>query len=384
MALDLWPQLKAEWKRDSGRRWKHFEPKFRLLRPPLSTANAPNQSALGPCRITVQSIDPELERARAFTLFRQALPPNVAAAIERFPSRQWRLLRLCNFREEAADLLTQNPALGLFLAHHETIRQPTAKILSTAASVSKLRQRDIAVWLGFPDSEAVVKALAKIPVFSVDLAAADWLKVGFGDDELLKLTAQLPCLHAGVLALLRNLVLRSMLTPKLLAEVSSDAFEPTQPQAVYLLEDLSGILREMHPWAERKSFSTLKRLRSVHREMSLEYADWRQRNPEREPAKLPTAPLPGTNDIVPLQTAAEIVAEGRDQKNCAARYVTWVAGCGGYIYRVLRPERATLAIHRGPGGAWEIQQLKAQENGDVTVETRLMVEGWLRGFAFGV
>jgi hypothetical protein len=52
-----------------------------------------------------------------------------------------------------------------------------------------------------------------------------------------------------------------------------------------------------------------------------------------------------------------------------------------YIYRVLRPERATLSIVPSPCGGWEIDQLLLRENQPVSAATTARVEAWIEGFS---
>ena len=64
-----------------------------------------------------------------------------------------------------------------------------------------------------------------------------------------------------------------------------------------------------------------------------------------------------------------------------ATYAERVQRGGIFIYRVLRPERATLSIVRSPGGDWEIGELKRRSNAAVSPFTRQVVESWLDEYA---
>lgn len=97
--------------------------------------------------------------------------------------------------------------------------------------------------------------------------------------------------------------------------------------------------------------------------------------------RLPSPPLRGTRDIIPIQTAAALVEEGREQNNCVAAYAERVRRRTTFIYRVLRPERATLSIVRGEDGDWRIDELECRGNTRVSAITRLAVESWLDQYA---
>ena len=98
----------------------------------------------------------------------------------------------------------------------------------------------------------------------------------------------------------------------------------------------------------------------------------------------PLPPVPGTSDIVPLVNSDALSEEGEQQKNCVRTYAKWVAKGEGHIYRVLRPERATLAIAKGPDGNWQIAQLKLACNQPVAEQTRKTVEAWLKRYSISV
>jgi hypothetical protein len=80
----------------------------------------------------------------------------------------------------------------------------------------------------------------------------------------------------------------------------------------------------------------------------------------------------------------QLAEEGAQQVNCAATYAAWIENGCGYVYRVLRPERATVAIQQGPDGNWEIQQIRAKGNDPVTEATAQSVEKWLRAYSVSV
>jgi len=95
-------------------------------------------------------------------------------------------------------------------------------------------------------------------------------------------------------------------------------------------------------------------------------------------------PIPGTTQIVPLRTPADLEEEGREQGNCVGSYVQRVQEGRVYIYRVLEPERATLSLVCDGCGNWEIDQLLASHNRKVQSVTREAVSEWLGQFQIQV
>jgi hypothetical protein len=98
-------------------------------------------------------------------------------------------------------------------------------------------------------------------------------------------------------------------------------------------------------------------------------------------AKLGTGPFPpppadGTEDIIPITNIEELVQEATEMKNCVATYASSIISGGIYIYKVLQPERATLAINYDEDRL-SLNELKAVSNGDATQETLNAIQWWL-------
>ena len=81
--------------------------------------------------------------------------------------------------------------------------------------------------------------------------------------------------------------------------------------------------------------------------------------------------------IEPITDALMLHEEGRRQHNCVLSLLDDVTSGRSFIYRVLRPERATLEIVRHEDGYWTLRQLLAACNRPVRAETTARVEEWL-------
>ena len=75
-------------------------------------------------------------------------------------------------------------------------------------------------------------------------------------------------------------------------------------------------------------------------------------------------------------SAKDLAEEGWQQRNCVAAYASRVRRGCCYIYRVLAPERATLALFLRKDG-WRLGELEARSNRDVSQDTELLVKAWL-------
>lgn len=88
-------------------------------------------------------------------------------------------------------------------------------------------------------------------------------------------------------------------------------------------------------------------------------------------------PIAGTDNNLPILTCNELCEEGRSQKNCVGGYASRIRKGGIFVYRVAKPERATLSTIKTPEGDWIIKELKCCANAGASVATQQAVQGRL-------
>lgn len=371
MRLGTWPLLEATRRRKGEAKWNRFVPVFRLLRP----KEDPLAIEPGPAGVRSQSVDPLLEKHLAFRLFRQAIPTRVAQAAERFPARQWAVLRMVQEREAAADLLEQNPALGFCAANLGKFRTLFGNLGKQAAELSRRPQREVLAWLGFPDEQAWVNIVRKILPEILTVERVQALRAVATIAEVAQRLAHVPVINAGLLELAIQPNLMAQASPALLNEIAAAEEERLQGSAVRLLEDL---VRELESMGRRPRLASLKTLANL-RQRSHEVAEEFQQHVAvmRSAGNFLEPPVPGTAEIVPLTDAGQLLEEGRAQRNCVGGYGPRVVAGKVFVYRVLQPERATLSLRMGADGGWEIEQLLRACNQPVSPATALAVQRWL-------
>lgn len=244
-----------------------------------------------------------------------------------------------------------------------------------AVKVSESRQRDIAGWLGFPPTDGAARVLAKIAPESASAELMEPLREALKDPNVTKAMAHLPRLNAGVVAIAQDRMLRPAVTPKLLQEIAQIATEKYRASIAESIEDTLRMFFRVHPQRRSPQFQSLARLREIHDEISVEYL--RREEPAIRAFRFPKPPVPGTADIVPICTMKDLIEEGRGQNNCVATYAERVQSRRTFIYRVLKPERATLSIVRGHDGDWEISELQRRGNSGADARTVRFVQSWL-------
>lgn len=391
MRIRAWPEPRAL-VREGAEDWKTFRPEFRFLEPKPAVVPEP----------AVAAGDPDTAKKQAFEALRAAIPPPIAAALERFQSHQWNLLELLSRKPEAGDLLAVNPALAFCLANCDQFRRWTGPSPAACASflVGK-RQRDILGWLGFPASESAARIFRKILPEAISPSAARVLRHAWRSEPgIVKLLGHQRTINAGVLALLTNLKLLPAVSPRLVMQVGADSRENHSPRTAEILLDILHMLWGLRRPSRMPRFASIEAAVEYHDALLQEYtrvvqeaeaaararraaarqrpAPARRRSASRgKPAPFPPPPLRGTYDIVPLTSPEQLREEGRTQRNCVGSYASRVRSGALYVYSVFRPERATLAIRRGADGSWKIDQLRAEGNRPVSQFTEETIRRWL-------
>jgi hypothetical protein len=314
-------------------------------------------------------------RRRAFHEFRFACPKPDARRVEPFRSDHLELLRLLLALGSAGDLLDSSPALGYCLAIGLADRRTLDG--QQVRDLAGHRQPVIMAALGLPDSKRACKVLSKVPAPSMHRELAAHLPRLLADEPALKLLGHLPSLGIGALSLAMDAQLRALSTPSLLEEVQADPRETHFPFVSRELTDALRMADALGVDLSRRRFHTRARIREVRDDLARDYV--RLHDPKLTGFRFPRPPIPGTEDIVPLRAPRALIEEGRQQDNCVATYAERVAAGDTFIYRVLRPERATLSIVR-MSGRWHVGELQCAHNQPVSNGTRRAVETWLDGY----
>jgi hypothetical protein len=277
------------------------------------------------------------------------------------------------------DLADTNPVLAYAVADWYT-DYPRSQL-----DFGRMPQRALLKLLKLPDSAAIVKLLKKIPPESVDrrLWPALLTALRKPDGSSSKLLAHVPSINLGVMELILTPHIRAALTPGLLEEVATDPKEKYRGAAVRMICDTVAMREELDDARPLPAMKSIAQLRRYHAETSADYQ--KLDGLRKEHGVLPPPPLPGMKGkIVPLRTQAELVEEGREQKNCVATYAAGVAAGKCFIYRVLHPSRATLCIRRQSDGNWGISELEASCNRKADHATHEFVKQWLEPYRIGI
>jgi len=399
MLIRGWEEPSAVCKGDEA--WEPFVPQFRLVAPYRRAAKPSAKKIANPAPPTGGQMEFGLwdagapvptskpsepkpmplaeQRRKAFDSFRFSLPKEIAKVLEPFRSHQWPLLVLLAHDKRVLDIATSNPVL-IYAVADWYADYPRSRL-----DFGRMPQRDLLKLLKLPDSAAVVKLIRKIPPESLDQRLWPVLlnALRHPDGASSKLLSHVSALNLGVMELILTPQICGALTPALLEEVALDPKQKYRGSVARMIGDIMAMREELADVRPLTGIKSVGRIRQLHAEIAEDFQKLVKMR--RDLGLLPQPPIPGIKGkIIPLQTQAELVAEGREQKNCVATYGAAVADKKCYIYRVLFPGRATLCIRPQTDGNWGISQIEASCNRPADVATREFVQQWLEPYRIGL
>jgi len=423
LVLRQWPDLRAWRRTPKGRQWQQVRPHLRLHRMDAGWScevhrrESKVRPSLGGMHIRhVLAQDPEqagnfmdgmldgpymppdealggaepiwalLQPAWVIELrseFLKSIPEEILAAVAPYSSRHWHLLNLIARCPGALDLVRATPALAFALASLWAFRNPAPRQpLRAARALLHKRQPEIAAWLGFPSDRSTMRVLRKIPPGECSIPNLLHLR-----DQLAvhpKPLRHMRILGTASLHIMARAAGRYAVSDTYLCELG------VSPQPIWLKSE-PGLIRDVL-WMRETLGETGSFVIHSHANLQRHHDHLVERVGRMDlklldPDPLPEPPFPGitTSDLhlEPLTTPAELLIEGRAQSNCVGAYAKRIRRGGLYVYRVLAPERATLAIARIRNDTWRISELKAPGNAEVMDSTRQSVESWLGKNAVG-
>lgn len=319
-------------------------------------------------------------QAAAYAGFLALIPVEVRRALRPFYEANWELLRLAqSCGAPFLDLAGSIPALAFALAIRRRLRTPIGPS-ATIARLLRRRQREIAGKLGFPPTESTVRILRRIPARTLSFWRIYHLRRALADDLLARRLQFAPRLNASVLRLLSGRETAALVTPAFIDEVSrlrSELRTPALARAVIELRQIQAAVQH----------ETTFPLRTT-RALALQH-DHVVANLGSEPLSaflarvgpFPPPPFPGKARIEPIATPEELWAEGRAMNHCVAGYADRVETGTTYFYRVMGPERATVALQK-KGDYWTLSEVHGPSNRQISHDAYCEIAAWYSESAY--
>ena len=342
-------------------------------------------SAWGPAGWADEPHDPELsllhcggrnEAGNPLCKYLNTIPCEARELAGAFNYRQTTVLRLLRRSNSARDLASDNPALLLVVAHWmDATEQP----LEDVVELLRVKRRRILRAVTGVDSNAAVNALRHLRVRYLDNAAVAAIIEGVSSERFRRLVSEDAALTTEALRVAASAPeeLAHGLVLDLLREPHP---RPALFQAMRLFEDTRrlgfalGIVDHETALSRCRNRSQLRRL---HDRWCARYNRGQAPRPSRYgDRRFPRPPIPGTADIVPIESASALREEGDRMRHCVGSYVLEVLEGRSFVYAVLAPERATLEVAFAKDGPC-IRQLRLAHNRSPSAKTRMAVQKWL-------
>jgi len=318
------------------------------------------------------------------------IPQEVINAVQPFQWRQFVLLKMVRHRPETLELIQSNPVLAWFLA--DAIASKEIPI-SVGCKWVLRKRKDILEFAGMLSSRSIIKTLSRIKSEEYTQILFEDLKRLFGENDKMSRLCFVQYIPGGeIFNLLKHFDYSYWLLStrdetgmtiweNLTVDNEIDVFRLWADS-----KNCAKSLRIACPENQLRKCKSIEALRDIHDLWLNMYntANTAQRNErfllEYGTYSFPAPPLPGDADIIPITTINELQEEGEEMHNCAGSYVEMIMRRESYIYRVLRPERATLEIS-DTTDMHHIRQLKLAHNREPGAETWAKVRYW---FANGI
>ena len=281
---------------------------------------------------------------------------------------------------EAFELFQSSPGLGLLLAYSPKFSYGGTDPWVEARDRMSQPRPAILEWLGFPASRSAVRIVTKIDVSRITLDRCLRLRDLLSVDAAIQRLRHLPAVCDGVVDMLSSERLRHLVAYSLLeelAELPDDDVVSEQMGTVLRLADLHGV--ELHTFRSCKS--VIQSALALNLMESSVSPVW---NRECESIDFPEPPIhvpihtqPSDLRMEPIRSPRELFNEAVEQHICVFDYLDEVAAGDVAVYRIVKPERATVMLSPAEAGRWIIVECRGIRNRPIQRSTLWTVGAYL-------
>jgi hypothetical protein len=338
--------------------------------------------------------------------FLVSIPDPIRKLVGSFSNHHWHLLSMLARCPRSGDLLVSNPALGFAMSHawiyaghksshaHEWVRRHLPK-----------PQKTICGLLGFPANESSVRILRKLEPHHCGAACLFDLRRLMADERMVDHLRHLPKLTPGVIRFLSLIRSKGWQVSRPLVRdwfffLQREGDHIRRNDTYLMMEDTLKMLPEDLGRGWTLTYQSIAGMRRAHDAANRRQAvipvpvvgngggedlgfgtqtdlsRWERYADEH----FSSPPVPGNSGIIPLSTGRDILEEAAAMRHCVASYIPQILNDNSYIYRIVKPERATLELTPRWGRDWEMRQLCGPGNRVVGPVTRKLITLWLRAW----
>jgi hypothetical protein len=316
-------------------------------------------------------------------VWRRPIPIDVLREIRRCPDYHSELIELAQLDPTRFVQLSQsNPALTIIVAAYWAFRAPwrmpsRIKRDTFRRQLLVLKHREILSEICLPAENELTRILRKIPVSYGYISHLKNTLVIYQDKERRRFLRHLNTLTPAIVKLMQHPEL-----PIDMPLLELCAKEPTR-NTFYLPDVVSSIVtaREMSclkpTWPYKGMIRSWESLLRVEWDNALHCGLQSLQFP---PPPISVDPLAEALEIAPLHTPQLVIEEAEKMGNCCALFIQAIHSGESYLYRVKKPERATLLLHREPSSwEWQVEEIGLRQNiGEVSARTENLIYYWIR------
>lgn len=289
--------------------------------------------------------------------------------------------------KDAGGIMRSSPATAYMLANLPVFRKGVKRRWDIVRRLAGKQRREILGYLGWPDTEAMAKIIARIPVDSCRKKNLLLLRaVVSRSPEVIKPLSHIRSFNDMNLEMICRRKYRKRSGWRLIDEVgkmSSERYPVAVPRVfedTVRMEELLGIqatpIKSVEHLGRRheKAISVLNNCDIAGEGRAGEFP----------PPPVPALPASAGFEIYPVDDPVKLCKEGLEQHNCVSSYCDEIVKAGGgmYIYSLRKPERATVKIEKSPGAnSYSIAEIKGPSNSRVAPGTVDAVNRWLDAFS---
>ncbi|NJD07802.1 MAG: hypothetical protein FIA97_15090 [Methylococcaceae bacterium] len=319
----------------------------------------------------LQMLSPANEWAQPW---RQQIPEPVLAALRKFPADYWPMLCWASRYRDAQDLLLSEPKLLWLLLRSARERQwPASRIRLSL----HMKRRRILGRSGFHEANTTLRFIKKLAFKCYGSPEFELLKPWLCNPVRMARLRHYPTISEQQLRFIEKIPYLAESVLVRCPGAEPDYFK----QVARWTEDthnLAWVLGGREFSRRFRRCRNLTELRALHDRLTDQFIH--AAPPQSAQRSYPQEPIPGNEFIVPITNYEELAWESRMQRHCIQIYHKRIVAGEYYVYRVLKPERATLGMYLNGRARPRLDQIQLKFNEPVAQETEDAVEAWINSY----
>ncbi|WP_067522669.1 PcfJ domain-containing protein [Endozoicomonas ascidiicola] len=319
----------------------------------------------------------------AIRQWQSTIPEDLITILQPFRLWSFSLLQMANQWQEMSDLLRSNPIL-IWLAREY---MDTHKLSNGQfREMLNLKQHQILGAMGLAATKSSVRAVKRIQLESYIPSMSELVRQLWRQPSLVTHLRHQQKIDRPLMRLLQRL---PWIAGRPLAN-TLDAIDChwQYEELIQLVTDTCRMSGNNPDTQERlagaRSFNAVE---NIHNRVVDEYNDGRHHGPGQftalldehgEPLPFPKPPHPGTSEIKPILTPADLADEGDLMRHCVASYTRRIQEGEYFVYHMDHPQPLTIGVKVRNGAVTGYDQIKGIRNHSAEKEANDIVMSWIK------